>query len=575
MRNQAAAFFPSRLSLPLRAGRRNGAQVRQMGATMIAIFFARAQRARLSLEAIRQTNSRSAMGIGLSAAVALAALINVPAPAAALEYQQGPKVVGNPVSGAPEQGYAVAISADGNTAIVGALLDGLTASGSAFVYTRNGNQWTQQAKLVPQENGSSGSCGGTITRDFSVALSANGNTALIGSTNEDSTAGAVWVFFRNGNGIWSESQRLVPTDPAPACGTRLGGAVALSADGKTALISSTEDGSAVGAAWVFVQTGNGFNEQAKLIGAGNNGNSAQGYSLALSADGNTAILGGPGDSANAGAAWVFTRSGGLFGSWSPQGGKLIGSNASGAAQQGWSVALSADGNTALIGGPSDNSGVGAGWVFTRSGGNWTQQGAKVVVPNSVDLNQLGYSASLSTDGNTALLGAPGPSIANGGIGEGDIFVRNSGGVWTYRTQLRGVDAVGNAAQGSSAALSGDGDTAILGGPVDNNGVGAAWLFGFQTLTATHDFNGDHRSDILLRSSAGDVGLWTMNGGAFQGNVVGNVANVWSIVGQRDFAGRGESGILWRDTSGDVAMWLMRGNQVAGAAGFGPMPGNWS
>ena len=44
---------------------------------------------------------------------------------------------------------------------------------------------------------------------------------------------------------------------------------------------------------------------------------------------------------------------------------------------GYSVALSADGNTALIGGPGDNGGAGAAWVFTRSGSAWAQQGAKL------------------------------------------------------------------------------------------------------------------------------------------------------------------------------------------------------
>ena len=61
-----------------------------------------------------------------------------------------------------------------------------------------------------------------------------------------------------------------------------------------------------------------------------------------------------------------------------QGPKLVGSGTSGAAGQGFSVALSADGNTAIVGGPLDNSKAGAAWVFTRSGGVWTPQGNKLV-----------------------------------------------------------------------------------------------------------------------------------------------------------------------------------------------------
>ena len=63
-----------------------------------------------------------------------------------------------------------------------------------------------------------------------------------------------------------------------------------------------------------------------------------------------------------------------------QGPKLVGTDAVGGAGQGASVALSGDGNTAILGGPGDNGGVGAAWVFTRSGGVWSQQGTKLVGP---------------------------------------------------------------------------------------------------------------------------------------------------------------------------------------------------
>src|SRR5262249_57898659 len=87
----------------------------------------------------------------------------------------------------------------------------------------------------------------------------------------------------------------------------------------------------------------------------------QGMSVAVSADGTTAIVGGWGTD----AAWVFARSGSV---WTQQGKKLIGTGAVGNARQGTSVALSADGKTAIVGGCSDNRTDGAAWVFTGSGG---------------------------------------------------------------------------------------------------------------------------------------------------------------------------------------------------------------
>src|ERR1035441_9806790 len=108
----------------------------------------------------------------------------------------------------------------------------------------------------------------------------------------------------------------------------------------------------------FVQQGG------KLVGTGAVGNASQGGSVALSADGNAAIVGGPSDNGGGvGAAWVYTRSGGV---WSQQGSKLVGAGAVGSAWQGHSVALSADGNTAIVGGPNDNSDIGAGWAYRPS-----------------------------------------------------------------------------------------------------------------------------------------------------------------------------------------------------------------
>jgi hypothetical protein len=89
--------------------------------------------------------------------------------------------------------------------------------------------------------------------------------------------------------------------------------------------------------------------------------SQQGISAALSADANTAIVGGYADNGGSpGAAWVYTRSGGV---WTQQS-KLVANNSVGGAQQGSSVALSADGNTAIMGGPNDDD-VGAAWVFVQ------------------------------------------------------------------------------------------------------------------------------------------------------------------------------------------------------------------
>jgi hypothetical protein len=234
-------------------------------------------------------------------------------------------------------------------------------------------------------------------------------------------------------------------------------------------VGGYEDTGYAGAAWVYTRSNGVWTQQgAKLVSTDAFGAASQGAAVALSADGNTAIVGGPSDNSGAGAAWVFTRSNGV---WTQQGNKLVGTDAVGNAEQGSSVALSADGNTAIVGGFNDNSG--AVWVFTRSGGIWSQQGDKLVGTGAVGAAGQGYSVALSADGNTAIVGG---SLDTTQIGAAWVFTR-SNGVWTQQgNKLVGTGAVGNSRQGTSVSLSADGNTAIVGGPYDNNQAGAAWVY---------------------------------------------------------------------------------------------------
>jgi hypothetical protein len=193
----------------------------------------------------------------------------------------------------------------------------------------------------------------------------------------------------------------------------VGWAVALSADGNTALIGGPGDSGENGAAWVFTRTGGTWGQQSeKLTGGCQEGTLARfGSSVALSSAGDTALIGGPEANEKSGAAWVFTRS--LEGVWSQQGGKLTGSGEEGQGNFGSSVALSADGNTALIGGPLDRESSGAAWVFTGTGGTWTQQGAKLTGEGEVGGGRFGQSVALSSAGTSALIGGSGDSGSQG------------------------------------------------------------------------------------------------------------------------------------------------------------------
>jgi hypothetical protein len=403
----------------------------------------------------------SAIATAVACVLVFAALVCAAQPAAAQFRQQGSKLVGTGAVGAAEQGFSVALSADGNIAIVGGPYDNSQA-GAGWIFSQSGGVWTQQeAKLV-----GSGAVGVAV-QGWSVALSADGSTAIMGGVENNSFAGGVWVFGLGG-GV------ELPLGTGAVGSAEQGSSVALSADGNTAVVGAIDDNAGAGAAWVFIRSGGVWTQQgSKLVGSGAIGAAHQGKSVALSADGNTAIVGGPFDNSQAGAAWAFTRSGGV---WTAGGTKLpLGTGAVGSASQGSSVALSADGNTAIVGGDDDNSGAGAAWVFTRSGSVWTQQGPKLVGTGADgSRGYQGWSVALSADGNIAIVGGP---FDNSDAGAAWVFTRSGGGIWTQQgPKLVGNGAAGAAGQGYSVALSANGNTAIVGGLEDNSGAGAAWVF---------------------------------------------------------------------------------------------------
>ena len=208
----------------------------------------------------------------------------------------------------------------------------------------------------------------------------------------------------------------------------------------------------------------------KLTGSGESGKAEFGGSVALSSDGDTALIGASGDNSFTGAAWVFTRS---AGKWTQQGEKLTGTGESGHGEFGWEVALSSEGNTALIGGVTDNVRTGAAWVFTRSGSTWSQQGEKLTGGGETGEGEFGSSVRLSAEGTTALIGGRGDNTSAGAAW---VFTL-SGGKWTQQgSKLTGGEEVGEGEFGASAALAGNGLTAVIGGPRDSSSVGAAWVF---------------------------------------------------------------------------------------------------
>ena len=349
-----------------------------------------------------------------------------------------------PVSGGAAAdwfGYAVAVS--GDTVLVAAVLDddAGSASGSAYVFTRSGTSWTQEAKLTPSD-GAGGDWFGT-----SVALS--GDTAVIGAHTDDGTAidtGAAYVFTRSGT-TWTQQAKLTPAGASTS--DLFGYSVAVSGD--TAVISALLDDDAVtdaGAVYVFTRSGTTWTQQATLTASDAATGDQFGYSVALSGD-TAAVSSRLDDDAgvDSGSVYVFTGSGSA---WTQQA-KLAAADGAPGDWFGYSLAVSGD--SLLTGAVSDGDAgpeSGSAYVFGRSGTSWTEQ-AKLTASDAATSDLFGYSVALSDQ--IAVVGAR--SDDDAGTDSGSVYVfTGSGTTWTEDYKVTASDGAPNDYFGYSVAASG-------------------------------------------------------------------------------------------------------------------------
>jgi hypothetical protein len=386
-------------------------------------------------------------------------------------------------------GDSAAVSADGSTALIGAEGNNDDA-GAAWVFTKStSGTWTQQAELLPSDASAQPFFG------VSVALSSNGNTALIGGSGDTGSAsttftGAAWVFNRSGT-TWSQDGAKLVGGMNETGKGEFGESVALSGDGTSALIGSPDDSSNGGAVFTYSSAGTVWTQRDKLRQSGSD---VFGSSLAMSTDGSTALISDPGAANGSGVTWVYAHSGS---DWLEQ--QELAPDPSenpqyGSQEFGSALALSADGNTGLIAAKGTTNS--ASTVFTRSGTTWSEQ-ALLVPSDAVPGGAVGGGVALSADGNTALVGEAGD---NGQTGAAWSFGR-SGSSWVQEgPKLLPSDATGASDFGAAVALSSDGASALISGYEDSSESGAAWSFTNAPSIQTNPATGVDRSDATFNGT---------------------------------------------------------------------------
>lgn len=384
-------------------------------------------------------------------------------------------------------GTAVAVSADGNTLVVGAPSeasnatginadgqgnDSVPGAGAVYVFTRHGGAWSQQA-YIKASNTQAGDLFG-----YAVALSADGSTLAVGAPGEDSNAmmneanndaddaGAVYVYARSGN-AWMQ-QAYVKASNA-GVDDQFGEAVAMSADGNTLVAGAPQedsntmadeasnDANDAGAVYVYARSGNAWTQQAYVKASNAEAGDRFGAAVVVSGDGLTLAVGAHGENSaaqnnpadnsvgDAGAVYVYTRSNTV---WTQQA-YVKASNPGPDDRFGWGVAMSADGATLAVGargessnatginppgGEADNSAVSAGaaYVYIRSGDAWAQQ-AYVKASNAEVGDRFGSAVALSGNGLTLAVGASLEAGNATGIdgNQADNSASNAGATYVY------------------------------------------------------------------------------------------------------------------------------------------------
>ncbi len=327
---------------------------------------------------------------------------------------------------------------------------------------------------------------------YSVALSADGTTALVGAPRASGYIGAAYVFHASDAGSWSSSS--IPTatltkKTGPVAD--FGGAVALSADGTTAFVGAPDTGAGVeptGAIYVFHASAEDAwsSSSTPMATLTVKKAVAVGVALALSTDGTTLVAGAPysfGPFPHRGGAYVFHAS--SEGAWAST--STPTATLSNAAQsqddirEGSAVAISGDGTTALVSDDQNPAGGGAYVWHVSAEDGWVSSSTPTAIlsdANTAGNPGLGMALALSADGTLAVLGAP--SYGSSAPGYVDVFHSSGEAAWTSTsTPTATLSKSGGVAKdffGAAVAVSADGKTALVSASGAHKRRGAAYIF---------------------------------------------------------------------------------------------------
>jgi len=376
------------------------------------------------------------------------------------------------VEGSENDNFGRSVAIDGQTIVVGAIMDDYGV-GKVYIFTRTGTNWDAQPKLTASD--------AAAGDQFGVSVAINGDTMVVGAHLDDvngTDSGSAYVFTRMGMGTtWTEQAKLTPSDGAAE--DYFGRSVGIAGD--TIVVGSWQDddnGANSGSVYVYMRNGTVWTEQAKLLASDGESGDQFGRSLAIAND--TIVVGAFGDQdngRNSGSAYIFTC---METTWTEQA-KLTASNGAPGDRFGTSVAIADD--TIVVGanfaGDSSNRGTNSGMalVFTRSEMIWTEKATLTASDGAADDE---FGASVAIAGDTIVVGARNDRDNGPNSGTAFVFMR-TGLTWTEQAKLTASDGAAGDRFGYSVAMAVG--TVVVGAPEKDDNVN-----GVDTVGSTYIYD---------------------------------------------------------------------------------------
>ncbi|MCP4138396.1 MAG: hypothetical protein GY754_45965 [bacterium] len=299
-----------------------------------------------------------------------------------------------------------------------------------------------------------------------VAISSDGKTIVTGTEHMEGWSGNVFVYSWTGNS-WNET-KLKASDSADFL--NFGSSVAISSDGNTIAVGAFDAkdfGGCSGSVYIFSRLGSSWNQTQKLTASDAAAEDYFGFSVAISSDGNSIVVGArfnDDKGENSGSAYVYNWTGSRWNETQ----KLTASDGAADDCFGIDVAVSSSGSTIVVGAyKNKDNGANSGsvYIFSRSGSSWNQT-QKLLASDGAVGDRFGYRVVISSDGSTIAVGAYYDN--DNGEGSGSAYVYNWTGSSWNETKIIASDGAAGDLFGDSLAISPEGSTIVVGARYDDD-----------------------------------------------------------------------------------------------------------